>query len=269
MFASYNHGTPYDPSGIGYTAIPKFDRFTFNPKLFLYQGDRTTMNLDVNANTENRLGGDIQYVKGEGDSTHFYYEKDLTRRISTQLDLEHSLNKMSGFSFKNSVSYYDRSVQIPTYIFSGIQWSSFTEWSYHYKTDRTQWIAGINFLTDRFNQDQGGDHIPLNYNQNMIGAFVQNTWKVSEQVILETGVREDRQNDYGFFFLPGVSALFKLFPQLTSRIGGGLGYKTPNVFTDSAEEIQYKNVLPINPATFAGWQHGSKHKSTFLLYPYR
>jgi iron complex outermembrane receptor protein len=30
------------------------------------------------------------------------------------------------------------------------------------------------------------------------------------------------------------------------RLGGGLGYKTPNVFTEDAERIQFRNVLPID-----------------------
>ncbi len=34
IYAAYNHGTAYDPSGIGLTAIPKFNRYTLNPKLF-------------------------------------------------------------------------------------------------------------------------------------------------------------------------------------------------------------------------------------------
>jgi outer membrane receptor for ferrienterochelin and colicins len=36
VFASYNLGTPYDPANIGLTAIPKFKRYTVNPKLFFY-----------------------------------------------------------------------------------------------------------------------------------------------------------------------------------------------------------------------------------------
>src|SRR5690606_17540184 len=36
VFASYNHGTPYDPADIGLTAIPEFDRYTVNPRLFFY-----------------------------------------------------------------------------------------------------------------------------------------------------------------------------------------------------------------------------------------
>ena len=38
VFASYNFGSPYDPADIGLTAIPEFDRFTLNPKLYWYLG---------------------------------------------------------------------------------------------------------------------------------------------------------------------------------------------------------------------------------------
>src|SRR4029078_4680970 len=33
---------------------------------------------------------------------------------------------------------------------------------------------------------------------------------------------------------------------LTSRIGGGMGYKTPTLFTEETETIQYRNVVQIN-----------------------
>jgi iron complex outermembrane receptor protein len=34
--------------------------------------------------------------------------------------------------------------------------------------------------------------------------------------------------------------------KLVLRVGGGLGYKTPNVFTEDAERLQFRNVLPID-----------------------
>jgi iron complex outermembrane receptor protein len=48
------------------------------------------------------------------------------------------------------------------------------------------------------------------------------------------------------FHVPRVSALFKISPKFSSRLGGGLGYKTPTIFTEESESIQYQNVLPIN-----------------------
>lgn len=256
IFASYNHGTPYDPANIGLTAIPKFDRYTFNPKIFLYFNKNTTASFGVNATYENRIGGDMQYIKGKGDSTHSYFEKNVTSRFGTQLSVEHAINNKVKLNFKNSVSYYDRSIQIPGYLFAGVQLSSYSEINFNYKKEKTEWISGINFLTDKFMQDKHDTIISVNYNQNAIGAFVQNTWNVSEVVTLETGLRGDYQNQYGFFLLPRISALFKINSHFTSRIGGGLGYKMPNVFTEDAEKNQFRNVLPIDKDRIAEKSYG-------------
>jgi outer membrane receptor for ferrienterochelin and colicins len=246
MFASYNHGAAYDPANIGLTAIPNFDRYTFNPKIFFCFNKNTTAYFGLNATYENRIGGDIKYIKGEGDSAHSYFEKNKTNRYSTQLSFEHVINDKIKLNFKNSVSYYDRSIQIPDYLFSGVQLSSYSEMNVNYKKEKSEWIGGINFLTDKFTQDKHDTIIPVNYNQNTIGAFIQNTWDASKTITLETGLRGDYENDYGFFLLPRLSTLFKINNHLTSRIGGGLGYKIPNVFTEDAEKVQFKNVLPVD-----------------------
>src|SRR5690606_21030774 len=39
---------------------------------------------------------------------------------------------------------------------------------------------------------------------------------------------------------------FTITDKVTSRLGGGLGYKAPTIFTEESERIQYQNVLPID-----------------------
>ncbi|MDR0748064.1 MAG: hypothetical protein LBF62_00655 [Tannerellaceae bacterium] len=63
---------------------------------------------------------------------------------------------------------------------------------------------------------------------------------------IESGLRGDYVVDYGFALLPRLSALFKINNKLSSRIGGGLGYKTPTVFTEDSERMHYQNVMPVN-----------------------
>ena len=246
IFASYNLGTAYDPSDVGFTAIPKFTRYTVNPKLFVYFNDKTTLNIGFNNTVEDRTGGDIKYIEDGGDNIHSYFEKNKTNRFSTQLGLNHTINDKSNLTFKNSISYYDRTIEIPTFKFSGDQLSSFSEATYDFKNEKSEWIVGINLWTDKFNQDKFDTSEVVDYNYTTFGAFVQNTWNVTEKFILETGLRTDYQNEYGFFALPRISALLKVNPKLSMRMGGGLGYKTPTVFTEDAERIQFRNVLPID-----------------------
>ncbi len=246
VFASYNKGTPYDPANIGLTAIPKFNRYTLNPRLFVYFNEKTTLNVGVNTTIEDRIGGDIKYIKDDDNNTNRFFEKNKTNRISSQLGLDHGLNEQSKFSFKNSISYYDRSIEIPSFKFSGVQVSSFSEASYNHKTEKTEWVTGLNLWTDKFNQNPFATSKLVNYTHSTFGAFVQNTWNASEKFVLETGFRGDYQNEYGFFALPRISALFKLNQKLTFRLGGGLGYKTPTIFSEDAERIQFRNVLPID-----------------------
>lgn len=248
LFASYNSNAPYDPAGIDLTAIPKFERYTFNPKLFFDLTPNTTLILGVNTGFENRIGGDIHYIKGKGDSLHSYFESNKTQRLSSQFDLEHRFGKCSHITLKNSYNSFNRSMKIPGYEFNGTQNATFTELTYANHGERTEWVTGLNLWTDDF-KEKKLDTIPLrNYNLTTAGAFVQNLFKATKWLNVESGLRVDYVVNYEPVVLPRLSLLFKINPKLTSRLGGGLGYKAPTIFTEESERIQYRGVLPINSA---------------------
>jgi iron complex outermembrane receptor protein len=101
-------------------------------------------------------------------------------------------------------------------------------------------------VTDKFSEVKTTTTPLRNYDQVTIGAFVQNNLRLNERFSVEAGLRTDQVKDYGFAFLPRISVLFKFTPELSSRIGGGLGYKTPTIFSEESERLQYKNVLPVD-----------------------
>ncbi len=146
------------------------------------------------------------------------------------------------------MGYFNRIIGSKGYNFDGTQYSSFTEatWVRHQK--RSDWVGGINILTDHFTEKQLTP-VPLrNYDQNTAGIFLQNTLNVNPWLTLETGLRADKVNGYDAVLLPRISALFKIANSLTSRIGGGFGYKPPTIFTEESEKLLYKNVLPVDAA---------------------
>ena len=245
VFGSRNTGKAYDPADIGLTAIPKFERYTINPNLYLY-GDKTTANIGFSFITEDRTGGSMDYIK---NGTAGYFENNQTDRFTTQAQLAHKINDRSQVNFKNSYSRFNRFIQIPAYAFEGIQQSTFTEATYSNMGEKSQWVIGANFLTDDFAEERQNNNALRDYHFNTLGLFVQNTWSVSPRFTLETGLRGDYVDEYGFELLPRFSAMFKVNPALTARLGGGLGYKTPTVFNEDAERLHFENILPLNQTT--------------------
>ncbi|MDR3715993.1 MAG: TonB-dependent receptor plug domain-containing protein [Puia sp.] len=248
LYGGRSSNAAYNPSGqIIFSAIPQFDRYVLNPRIFLYFNPATKLSFGVNTSFENRIGGDMQYLKGHGDSTHSYFERNKSQRLSTEFSFDHQFNQHSSLTIKNSVSNFNRAITIPGYTFDGKQWSSYTEIAGNTHQKNVEWVAGLNVYADDFKERPTDTFPKRSYRQNTIGGFIQNTWSVRPWLQTEAGLRGDYIINYGLALLPRISALFKITPRLTSRVGGGLGYKTPTIFTEETERVQYQSVLPISP----------------------
>lgn len=106
-------------------------------------------------------------------------------------------------------------------------------------------VAGLNLSGETFRKKEPDSTIIQNYNYTTFGAFVQNDWSISPKLIMQTGLRIDHHNQYGTFVLPRLSFLYKINSALTSRCGGGLGYKIPTVFNSDIDERDYPMLLPL------------------------
>jgi iron complex outermembrane receptor protein len=250
IFGSYNYNGAYDPSGDGLSAIPLTKQFTINPKVFLYLDEHNSGWFGMNTTYENRQGGDMQVIAGMPDSIHQYFESNKTFRFSTQLSFTHKIDEESQINFKNTVGYFDRDLGEPGLNFKGKQLSSFSELNYVRNGEKASWVAGVNFITDHFTAEPPQNN--LDYNLTTVGAFTQNTYKAGNWFSLESGLRLDENTpapakpSSGLFILPRLNALFKITDHLSSRIGGGLGYKMPTLFNDESEQDGYQHIQPLN-----------------------
>ncbi len=247
VFGSRNTNEPYDPADIGLTAIPRFTRYSIHPKFFIDLAESTRMRVGVSFTTEDRIGGDVRYIEGDGDATHSYFESNESTRYSTEFSLTHQLKSGASLTLRNSINHFDRLLRIPEYKFDGVQNSTFTELNYVNSHDRSEWITGLNVWTDDFSEARSSSDAARDYTHTTFGAFIQNTLAVSERVSVESGLRADYVVDYGVALLPRVSMLYKASQKFSSRIGGGFGYKTPTIFTEESERIQFENVVPVSP----------------------
>lgn len=252
LFTSYNSSEAYDPADNGLSAIPEFERWTFNPRLFL-EGENSEFTLGISAVTEDRLGGSMSHIEGRRIPAS-YFEDSATQRLSSQLEYIGQLRSGHELVLRNSVNHYERELSIPDFFFSGTQISSFSEAHMLGATRSMDWVVGLNLWTEDFEQDGVMASSALDFDSQTFGAFVQGTVPLSERWIVEGGLRIDQTSDYGSFVLPRVSVLYTPSADMTVRIGGGLGYKEPTPFTDEAESIQFRGVLPIDHSSLQAEQ---------------
>ncbi len=245
LYGSGHSQKVYDSDDDDFSNLPKTKSISLNPKFFYYPSDDTTFWLGINGTYDDRIGGDVTKIESGASGDHLYTETNVSKRLSSQAVYTSQLDSTSTINIRNSIAFFDRDLNVPTINFKGQQVNTFTELNYAKGFERTDWIFGANLYTTNFNEVNTSS---LQRDQSDItaGIFVNNIYDLSENWILESGLRADYANDWGFFPLPKISLLYKNDSNFSSRIGGGLGYKIPDIFTEEAESISFNRVLPID-----------------------
>ena len=248
LYSSGHYQKAYDPEDDGFSNLPKTTSLSFNPKFFYYPSEKTTFWIGLNGTYDDRIGGDITKIESGENGIHQYTEENLSKRLSSQAVYKTQIDSISSLSIKNSVSFFDRNLTIPDFNFDGKQTNTFTEITYQRETSKADWIFGANLYTSNFDEN---DNATLQRDQTDItyGLFANNIYDLSDSWILETGLRADYNTDFGFFPLPRISLLYKNDNGFSSRIGGGLGYKIPDIFTEEAEFINFENIIGIDKSS--------------------
>ncbi|MBA3674743.1 MAG: TonB-dependent receptor, partial [Chitinophagaceae bacterium] len=252
LLALYNNQKAYDVDKDDFTEVPKTNEFTIHPKLFIYPNETTTIILGNSFTTGERTGGDIQVIKNKADASHQYFEKNKTLRNVSTFELDKKIGDNKRFVAKQSFSFFDRTIHIPSYTFAGTDYSAFTDVSYITNANKHALVLGGNVIYNDFREQRNSSSNRDNTSTTG-GLYAQYTLDATEKISLETGLRIDVANyknslysNTEVFVLPRVSLLVKYNSQLSSRIGGGMGYKTPTLFTEETETIQYRNVAQLN-----------------------
>ncbi|MBF2708481.1 TonB-dependent receptor [Flavobacterium soyangense] len=245
IYTSGNFQKAYDNNNDSFSDIPKYSRYSINPNFFYYLDDRTTFSFGVNAGFEIRTGGDLQVINNDAHTIHSYFETNNANRYASLAKFEKTFSNKNRLTIKNSIGYFNRTIERSAYLFEGQQLATFSEANYLIPKEKSEWNLGANLVSENFRQINIVTD-KLDYYSAAFGIFAQNNLRVSEKFIVESGLRFDITNRKNLFVLPRLSLLYKITDQLTSRIGGGLGYKTPTIFSEEAEEKAFQNINPLD-----------------------
>ena len=246
LLGSANYQKAYDVDDDDFTELPETRSFAVTPKLLFYINQKTTLTVGNSASYQNRKGGDIFALRGNADAFHQYFERNTSFRNISTLNLNREFGDGSRLFAKQSFAFFGRELNTPNYVFKGRQFNSFSDVSYARLLGKHAVVIGGSSVYDQFREDTPNINlIPRNETRTTFGGFVQDTIDLTDKLSLEAGFRLDYAKDYGTFALPRVSVLYRFSSNLTTRVGFGLGYKTPTMFTEDAETLLFRNVSPI------------------------
>lgn len=245
FFAGYTHQNTVDVNKDGFSDVPNLNNVIIHPKLFIYSSTKTTIAIGYSGIWENRNGGDIQVLNNKSDAIHQYFEKNTTQRNTIELLIEQNFSHHIKGTIKSSLSSFNRTIESQDPLFKGKQLNYFAEASVFIPQGKNDWVAGINITGDQFKKDPI-DIIKLNnFSNNTAGAFIQYTAKFSRKTILESGLRFDHHFTYGNFILPRIALFHPFNHTWATRLGIGLGYKTPNALSPQTVDYKIEQIQPI------------------------
>lgn len=252
MLGLVNLQNDYDVDRDGFSELPESFSLSLNPRGFYYVGD-SWFRLGNNFTASRTTGGDTRVIDDRADAFHTYFERNVTLRNTTTFEMAIPLGNGT-FKLRNSFSVFNREIELSDYEFAGNNLNSFNEatWSADFSGGHNL-IAGAAFVFDRFRQRRNSSGFDLGSRASTLGVFIQHTWDISEKAVLESGLRAesvsfemtDGDDDTFTEVMPRLSLLYKVSDDLAVRLGSGLGYKTPTVFTEQTETLQYRNVAPL------------------------
>lgn len=246
FFTSGNFQNAYDNNDDNFSDLPRIQKFTIRPIIFIKLLDRITLEIGAAYQSEDRFGGSIPVIKNQLDPNYTFFERNRSDRLLTTFNYSWAVSKNHRYVLRNGISFFERKIELRDFSFSANTVNTFTEASYHYdRSDDNHWIFGSTLYSEtyKFEDSLKKEVEKVKWS---LGFFAQNNRELSENLFLESGLRIDYDSFFDIFILPRFSLLMKLGDGLTSRIGGGLGYISPSMFTDEAEKIYYKDLLQIN-----------------------
>ena len=248
LFSGMTRQQASDVNADGFSDVPRLFSYQIHPRIFFALDERTRLNIGMTTSYEERTGGDMSALDIQYGPTGYgfpsgYRERTSTTSVAGDANYHHTFNNEEEVSFKGSLRYLNRMSMTGPSEFSGRQWNGYTEVHYLFPEKNYNFLVGGNYLLDEFYNTSYtiiGRMIPA-YKRNTIGLFSQYSLNIQDEMNLQTGIRADWNDAYGWFVLPSAAIVIHLDEDFYVRINGGSGYSIPNVLdaTDNSNGASY------------------------------
>jgi len=235
-----NHQTGQDIDGDGWADMAGYDRWAVRPRLFWSGDSGATAFFTLGAMQEERVGGTVA-GRNAPDGLPFLQLQDTTRLDGGAI-LERPLGVWGFARLRVSAVSQDHRHQFGGLIERDEHQTVFGEASLSADWAGSSWVAGAAVQSD----DYASEAFPgFDYTFNTPALFVQVERKIGDKVTLAGSGRWDAHSEYGSYFSPRLSALYRPGPW-TLRASWGKGFYAPTPFVEETEASGLSRLEPIS-----------------------
>lgn len=231
--------TDQDLDGDGWIDMPGYERWTVRPRLFWEGAGGAQAFFTLGAMGEEREGGTRPGALAP-DGLPFAIRQD-SERFDAGAAAEFLLEGIGTLHLRASQMTQDHRHQFGPVVEDDRHDTTFGEASLAMGSDRTTWLLGAAIQADSFESDA----FPIfDYDYLSPGIFAQVEHEATEALTLAASARFDDHSEFGSYFSPRLSLLYRPGPWRV-RASYGQGFYAPTPFVEEIEAAGLSRLEPL------------------------
>jgi len=239
LLASANYQRQTDLDDDGWADLPGYRRGVLRPRVFWNGDDGRSFFATLGAMEERREGGTVHDATAP-DGNPFAERLD-TGRYDGGMSGHQLIDGRYLLSARASFQTTNRDRQFGATRESEARGSGFGEVSISGSARGHTWLVGSAVQYDDLEVRERGD---LDYSYTVPAIFAQDEIAFSSRFSAAASGRVDFHDEYGTFFSPRISLLFRPRLDTSIRLSGGTGFAVPSPFNERTENVGLTPLLP-------------------------
>ncbi|UZK67933.1 TonB-dependent receptor plug domain-containing protein [Sphingomonas sp. M1-B02] len=223
----------------GWIDIPEYERLTARQRLFWKGAGGASLFVTLGAMTESRIGGTLP-GRTTPDGQPFPQAQG-TERLDAGLVAELPLEGLGTLGLRASGVTQNHRHLFGNVVEDDRHDTIFAEASLTGRSGATSWVGGVAFQRDGLRSDA---FPAFNYGYEVPGLFAQVEHDVRPNLTFAASGRVDFHSDYGTWFSPRVSGLWRP-GAWTVRASYGRGFYAPTPFVEEIEDAGLSRLEPL------------------------
>lgn len=240
VMAGLHRQSDQDLDSDGWIDMPRYDRWTLRPRFFWEGSEGATAYLTVGAMGEERTGGS-RPGRNLPDGRPFPQAQD-SRRLDAGFISETPVADWGVVHLRAAAVDQDHRHRYGEVLEDDRHRTLFAEASLSGRTASTSWLVGAAVQEDSY---RNKTFPAFDYDFTTPGLFAQAEHDLSEDLTVAGSARLDAHSEYGTYFSPRVSALYRPGPW-TVRASIGRGFYAPTPFVEEIEAAGLSRLVPLD-----------------------